>query len=65
MLTLAEASVGIGVWDLDLATGMLRGTAQFFRIMGLEPTTEPVPIETTRQLRHPGIASGLPRDTTR
>ena len=32
---------------------MLRGTVQFFRIMGLEPTTEPVPIETTRRLRHP------------
>ena len=53
ILALAEASAGIGAWDLDLTTGMLRGTAQFFRIMGLEPTTEPVPIETTRRLRHP------------
>jgi PAS domain S-box-containing protein len=53
ILALAEASAGIGVWDIDLATGLLRGTVQFFRIMGLEPTTEPVPIEMTRRLRHP------------
>jgi len=53
MLTMAEVSAGIGVWDLDLGTGMLRGTEQFFRIMGLEPTTEAVSIETTRRLRHP------------
>ncbi len=53
ILALAEASAGIGVWDLDLPTGLLRGTAQFFRIMGLQPTTELVPIETTRRLRHP------------
>ncbi|HEY2616805.1 MAG TPA: PAS domain S-box protein [Acetobacteraceae bacterium] len=52
LLALAEASAGIGVWDLDLATGLLRGTAQFFRIMGLQPTTEPIPIATTRRLRH-------------
>ena len=53
ILALAEASAGMGAWDLDLTTGLLRGTVQFFRIMGLEPTTEPVPIETTRRLRHP------------
>jgi PAS domain S-box-containing protein len=53
ILALAEASAVIGVWDLDLDTGMLRGAEQFFRIMGLAPTNEPVPIETTRRLRHP------------
>ena len=26
--TLAEVSAGVGVWDLDLTTEMLRGTAQ-------------------------------------
>ena len=54
---LVEASVGIGAWDIDLTAGLLRGTAQFFRIMGLEPTTDPVPIEATRRLRHPDDAS--------
>ena len=53
MLALAEASAAMGAWDIDLTTGLLRGTARFFRIMGLAPTTEPVPIETTRCLRHP------------
>ena len=53
LLTLAEEAAGIGVWNIDLATGHLRGTMQFFHIMGLPPTLDPVPIETTRRLRHP------------
>ena len=53
ILAMAEKSAGIGVWDLDIASGMVRGTAQFFRLMGLAPTPESVPIETTRRLRHP------------
>jgi PAS domain S-box-containing protein len=52
ILALTEAA-GIGAWDLDVTTGMLRGSALFFRIMGLEPTAEPVPIETIRRLHHP------------
>ena len=31
----------------------VRGTAQFFRIMGLEPTNDSVPVEAIRALRHP------------
>jgi PAS domain S-box-containing protein len=52
-LELAEASAGIGVWDMDLATGLVRGRAQFFRVMGVEPTVRPVPVEVFRSLRHP------------
>ena len=52
-LTLAEQSAGIGVWSIDLKTGLVRGTAQFFRIMGLEPTGDQVPVEALRALRHP------------
>jgi PAS domain S-box-containing protein len=52
-LELAEASAGIGVWDVDLATGMVRGRPQFFRLMGLDPATEQVPIDVMRALRHP------------
>ena len=62
MLALAEASAGMGAWDIDLITGLLRGTARFFRIMGLNPTTEPVPIETTRCLRHPDDRDRVLRD---
>src|SRR5215510_6037531 len=52
-LELAEASAGIGVWDMDLATGMVRGRPQFFRLMGLDPDTEQVSIDVMRALRHP------------
>lgn len=53
ILSLAEASAGIGVWDADLATETLRGTPEFFRLHGLEPVEEPVSFEVTRTLRHP------------
>src|SRR5262249_50201372 len=36
--------------------------AQFFRNMGLVATTEPVPIETTRRLRHPADHDRVLRD---
>ena len=49
ILTMAEQSAGIGVWDIDLATQTVRGTPQFWRVMGLPPTEKAMPIETTRQ----------------
>ena len=57
-LDLAESSSGIGVWDVDLKTQTVRGTEQFFRIVGLPPTTHAVSMETMRDLR-------LPEDRTR
>jgi PAS domain S-box-containing protein len=62
ILALAEASAGMGAWDIDLTTGLLRGTTRFFHIMGLNPTSEPVPIETTRRLRHPDDRDRVLRD---
>jgi PAS domain S-box-containing protein len=56
ILSLAERSAEIGVWDVDLATGMVRGTPQFFRLFGLEPADDPVPIEAMRAVRHPDDA---------
>jgi PAS domain S-box-containing protein len=53
LLSLAEHSAGIGVWDIDLATGTARGTEQFFRIMGLQPESEPISMEQIRAIRHP------------
>jgi PAS domain S-box-containing protein len=53
ILSLAEKSAGIGVWDMDMAMRTVRATPQFFRIVGLEPTEEPVPIERLRAVRHP------------
>src|SRR5262245_51421021 len=53
LLEIAEASAGIGAWDVDLATGMVRARPQFFRLVGLDPVTERVPIDVVRALRHP------------
>ena len=52
-LRLAEAA-GIGVWDIDIASDTVRGNAQYFRILGLEPTDEPVPMPLVRALRMSG-----------
>ena len=53
ILTLAERTAGVGVWDLDLNTNQVRGTAQFFSVMGLPPETGVTSIQTIRNLRHP------------
>src|SRR5437870_10241903 len=53
ILELAERSAGIGVWDIDMATGTLQGRPQLFALMGLPPTPGPVSIDTLRALRHP------------
>ena len=53
LLTLAEQSAGIGVWEIDLATDTVRGTPQYYRIMGLPPTDAPVAMANIRELRNP------------
>ncbi|HET8997074.1 MAG TPA: PAS domain-containing protein, partial [Acetobacteraceae bacterium] len=53
LLTLAEQSAGVGVWEIDIASDTVRGTPQYFRIMGLEPTADPVPMARIRALRMP------------
>lgn len=61
ILSLAERSAEIGIWDVDLATDMVRGTPQFFRLYGLEPADHPVPIEAMRAVRHPEDAKRVVR----
>jgi PAS domain S-box-containing protein len=53
ILALIERSAGIGIWDIDLRSGLVRGTGQYFRLYGLPPTTDAVPLETFRRLQHP------------
>jgi PAS domain S-box-containing protein len=53
LLALAENCAGIGVWEIDVVTDTVRGTPQFFAIMGLEPTADSVPMEQLRALRLP------------
>jgi PAS domain S-box-containing protein len=59
LLVRTHQSAGIGSWDFDLIAGVTRGTPQFFRNMGLQPTTEAVPIERIRALRHPDDRDGV------
>ena len=56
LLTLAEQSAGIGIWDRDVGTNLMRGTPTFWRLMGLEPRQGPVPMEVVRAVRHPDDA---------
>jgi len=53
LFSLAENSAGIGVWDMDMATRLVQATPQFFRILGLAPSNEAVPIDRIRAVRHP------------
>ena len=61
-LDLAENASGIGVWDIDLKTQTVRGTDQFFRIMGLRPAKGEVPMATMRHLRLPEDQQRLAED---
>jgi PAS domain S-box-containing protein len=57
LLTLAEESAQIGIWDRDIATSLMRGTPTFFRIMGLPPMFDPVHMDVIRAVRHPEDAA--------
>lgn len=56
LLALAEQSAGIGIWDTDLGSDMVRATPTFFRLMGLPVSTLPVHNDVVRAVRHPDDA---------
>jgi PAS domain S-box-containing protein len=53
LLSLAELSAGIGVWEQNLLTSTMTATPQFFQLLGIEPISEPVPQDFVRRFRHP------------
>ena len=57
LLALAEQSAGIGIWDTDLATDMVRATPTFFHLMGLPVSAEPIANDVVRAVRHPDDAA--------
>lgn len=57
LLALAEESAGIGIWDTDLRTDMVRATPTFFRLMGLPVSVEPIANDVVRAVRHPDDAA--------
>src|SRR6188474_2907404 len=50
-LRLAEQAAAAGIWEIDIASDTVRGSAQFFRNIGLHPTDDPVPMSVLRGLR--------------
>ena len=65
LLALAEQSAGIGIWDTDLATDMVRATPTFFRIMGLPVSAEPVPTTSCAPCAIPTMPRGCARASAR
>jgi PAS domain-containing protein len=61
LLALAEQSAGIGIWDTDLATDIVRATPTFFQLMGLPVTAEPIANDIVRAVRHPTMRRGCSR----
>lgn len=59
VLAISEEMLGIGLWEIDVTTGAVTGTPQFFRNMDLDPSGTPIPLETLRQLCHPDDRQGV------
>ena len=53
LLEAAQSAGGIGVFDLDLEDRLLRGSGQFFKLQGLNPTDEVMHQDQWLALVHP------------
>ena len=50
---LTEALPGCGVWRWNLARGLVHWSAPMYRLLGLEPSAEPMPFRTLSKALHP------------
>jgi len=50
---LTEALPGCGVWRCNLARGLVHWSGPMYRLLGLEPSTEPMPFRTLSKALHP------------
>ncbi len=48
-LTLAQKIAGFGTWELDLATGVIWGSANAFQIHGIDQESPYIPLEAVQQ----------------
>jgi PAS domain S-box-containing protein len=53
LLAQAEQLANMGSWERELGTETLRWSAHYFRMVGLEPTTEAVPLGRGLAMIHP------------
>ena len=42
---------GVGFWQIDTDTDMVSASPEYFRILGLKPTTTPLPMSVVREMR--------------
>jgi PAS domain S-box-containing protein len=61
-LRFAQLASASGIWEIDLTSDTVTGTRQFFLIMGIEPTDQPVPMARLRELRLPEDRDSVNRD---
>jgi len=52
-LSLAQRTAAAGVWDWDIGKGTLIWSDEFFRLLGLDPTTAVASFDTWRRTVHP------------
>ena len=52
-----EDFVGIGFWEIDTETDTVLGSPEYYRILGLEPVANPLPMSAVRAMRMKGIAN--------
>lgn len=50
---IAEKISHLGTWEIDLRTGILNCSDEFFRICGLEPQSRVIDLEFTQSIVHP------------
>src|SRR5208282_685547 len=65
LLAQAEELANMGSWELDVETQMLTWSAQFYRMLGLEPESGPVPYARGIEIVHPDDRGRATRDADR
>jgi PAS domain S-box-containing protein len=63
MLRLAQEAGGIGTFEWDIRSGVLRGSPAFKRLYGIDPARETIPISEFTNLVHPDDRRKLATDT--
>lgn len=62
LLAQAEQLANLGSWEYDIAARTLTWSAQFSRMLGLEPCAEPIPQDDSHRVIHPDDREEAIRD---
>lgn len=61
-LELATNTANIGIWDVDLATGLVNGNEIFYTMLGFDPASSPFTLEQLQAVTHPDDLEHLTRE---